>query len=135
IWALDIQRGVATKVTSEGSFPIWSPDSRSIVFVSDRSSARNLYERAVGVVGEDKLLIKDAVTGPDDWSRDGKYIVFDSLSPRHIWAFPLTQERKAVQVTQSQSEERGARISPDGRWIAYVSREQGQLQLYIQSFP
>jgi len=140
IWVLDIQKGVNNRLTSHPAadiFPIWSPNGRTIVFESDREGGRYLFERAFGVVGEDKLLAKVSTVGPDDWSRDGRYIVYDSSPPeRHIWALPMEGERKPVQITESKFNERAGRISPDGRWIAYLSSDQGpQSQLYVQSFP
>jgi hypothetical protein len=136
IYVLDTQKGVTTHVTTHmanDTFPVWSPDERTIVFTSDRDGSRSLYTRVFGSVGDDKLLLKTEAAGTDDWSQG--YITYDSVPPhRHIWAFSLT-ESKAMQVTFSEFEERGGRISPDGHWIAYTAIEQGQSQLVIQSFP
>jgi hypothetical protein len=42
---------------------------------------------------------------------------------------------KAQAVVQTSSDEFEARLSPDGRWIAYVSNESGINQVYVRSFP
>jgi WD40 repeat protein len=90
IWVMDIQKGVTSRLVSRptgDSFPTWSPDSRSIVFADNVG----IFERAVGVVGEEKLLLKtDRSIGPTDWSHDGRYILFNPLAPPYdLWALPL----------------------------------------------
>jgi Tol biopolymer transport system component len=140
IWVMDIQKGVTSRVVSspEGgsSFPVWSPDGRSIVYIR----ITGMYERAFGVVGEEKLLLKpEPLLGPTDWSRDGRYIVANNLqgAPYDLWALPLFGDRKPLRVTETPFSEVAARISPDGHWIAYMSNESPgpPYQLYIQSFP
>ncbi len=51
-----------------------------------------------------------------------------------IWALSLT-DRKPFPLVQTEFEERGAKFSPDGRWIAYQSNESGQFEIYVQPFP
>ncbi len=141
IWILDIEKSLTSRLTSdaaEDSFPVWSPDGRTIVFRSTRDGLGNLYTRAVGAVEGDKPLLKDeAPKFPTDWSRDGKYIAYFT-SAGDIWALPVSGEsgeRKPLRVTQTKFNESDAKFSPNGRWIAYVSNEPGQPQVYIQSFP
>jgi len=140
IWVLDIQRGVPQRLTTrmpEDLFPVWSPNGQQIVFVGVTENSSSLFLRAFGVVGQDEVLTKMAAVGPDDWSRDGKYILFDSVPPqRHIWAVPAAgSDHTPFQVTFSEFEERGGRLSPDGHWVVYGAIDQGQSQIYIQSFP
>jgi Tol biopolymer transport system component len=142
IWVLDIQKGLTSRFTSNAAAdtsPVWSPDGRTIAFATDRDTQvnigqGNIYERAFGVVGEDKLLLKtDAPKNPMDWSRDGRHLVFDA--GLDVWALPLTDDRKPFRVTETPSTEMQARMSTDGRWIAYASTESGRFEVYIQSFP
>jgi Tol biopolymer transport system component len=100
-------------------------------------------------VGEDKLIHKGDDTkeldGLDDWSHDGRYLAFASLSRggpersvepgRDLWALTLSGERKVIPVAETRFDESFARISPDSRWIAYVSQESGRSEVYVQSFP
>jgi eukaryotic-like serine/threonine-protein kinase len=141
IWVLDLEKNLTSRLTSDpsaDSFPIWSPDGKTIAFRSERDGAGNLYARAVGVVEEDKPLLKDATSKyPTDWSRDGKYIAYFT-GEGDIWALPAagdSGERKPLRVTQTKFRETDAKFSPDGHWIAYVSNEPGQPQVYVQSFP
>ena len=52
-----------------------------------------------------------------------------------IWTLPMNGDHKAVPYLRGPSVERGGRLSPDGRWMAYYSNETGQDEVYVQSFP
>jgi len=149
VFLLDVEKGTTSRFTSSvgADFaPVWSPDGR-IGFASSRDgvgnvavsnpNGANLYERAVGVVGQDKALLKtDAGKIPTDWSRDGRYLAYTLRND--VWALPLSVPGNAepLRVTDTAFVESHARFSPDGRWIAYQSNESGtQGDVYIQSFP
>jgi Tol biopolymer transport system component len=48
---------------------------------------------------------------------------------------PLGGEKKAVKVLGESFSEQQGRLSPNGKWIAYVSNETGAYEVYVQSFP
>src|SRR5437773_7230640 len=147
IWTIDLEKGVSSKWTTDAAadlHPRWSPDGRTLAFDSARDSVANLYARTIGVTGADKLLFKsEAAKALSDWSRDGKYLAY--VSNNDVWALPLpgdptssefkAAELKPIQVTKTSFVERLPRISPDGRWIAYMSNKSGQDEVYVQSFP
>jgi Tol biopolymer transport system component len=149
IWVLNIATGRNSRLTSHAAadaYPVWSPDSRRVVFRSERDGPGNLYVRDVADVAEEKPLLADAASKfPSDWSADGNYVVYNTAEG-DIWALPLTAGAgasstepsaapKPRQLTQTRFFESDAKISPDGRWIAYVSNEQGGPEVYVQSFP
>ena len=151
IFLLDAEKGSTSRLVSSTATdfaPVWSADGRRVAFASSRDpagnasplnlSAGNLYERAVGVVGEDTLLLKsDTGKTPTDWSRDGRHLAY--ISRDDVWALPLpaSGDAKPLRVTDTPFAESRARFSPDGRWIAYQSDESGtqQQEVWIQSFP
>jgi Tol biopolymer transport system component len=146
IHVLDIPNARTDRLTSDAADdqdPRWSPDGKTIAFDSSRGGVANLYTRAVGVTAEDKLILKtDSAKTLSDWTSDGKYLVYTEKDD--IWALPMSREAKTgewkpgekpIQVTKTPFVERTPRVSPDGRWIAYVSNKPGEDRVYIQSFP
>lgn len=121
---------------------LWSPDSSHIIFGSTRKGVVDLYERSVGGVAAEPVLLESGESkNLYDWSSDGRWIVFATQSPktaRDLWALAMDgekNEKKPIAVAQTMSEEREARFSPDGRWIAYQSNESGRFEIYVQPFP
>jgi len=143
IWILDIKRGVRTRLTFgpvQNTQPIWSPDGKWVAYNSDRGGHAAIYRKPSDGGGEEELLLTDTqVVAPTDWSRDGKTLIY-SRGPEggnsEVWALPLEGERKprlVVPHTRDGFTEKG-RLSPDGKWLAYVSNESGTLQVYVAPF-
>jgi serine/threonine protein kinase/Tol biopolymer transport system component len=142
IWLIDLVSGNPTRFTFEAStelFPVWSWDGSRIVFASDREGPRNLYVKNANGAGKEELLFKsDANKIPMDWSRDGRFILYVVNDPKtriDLWLLPLFGDQKPFPFLQTEANERLARFSPDGRWIAYVSDESGTNEVYVQPFP
>ena len=142
IWLIELARGTLTRFTFDPApdvSPLWSPDGGRILFTSERDGTPNLYQKAASGAGAEELLVKsDYRKIPNDWSADGKFILYQELNPQTVfdlWVFPLAGEQRAFPFLQTQFDERQGRFSPDGRWIAYASNESGTWQVYVQSFP
>ncbi|MBI4478398.1 MAG: PD40 domain-containing protein [Acidobacteria bacterium] len=139
-WLLELSRGVFTRLAVEPARrtdPIWSPDGRTIAFDSRRNGPPDLYQRAV-TGGADELLLKSGETKyVDDWSRDGRFIVyhFASEEKRGIMLLPLSGDRKPIPYLQTPFSVDECKVSPDGRWLAYGSNESGSYEVYVQPFP
>ena len=139
IWVLDLTRGVRTRVTfgPVGNVsPVWSPDGKWIAYSSARIGHFALCRKpSDGSGAEETLLTVDQQPALDDWSRDGKYLLYSLPVPggplRQISALPLEGERKPSPVV-----ERGAfgKLSPDGHWLAYRSAESGRSEVYVMPF-
>jgi serine/threonine protein kinase len=111
VFVLDLDRNQTSRLTSHEAAdvaPKWSRDSRTVAFSSGRDRANtlqnqtvgNLYERTIGVVAEEKLLLKtDAGKTMTDWSPDGRYLVY--VSESDVWALPVpvSSESKPLRVT------------------------------------
>ena len=74
---------------------------------------------------------------PQDWSADGRYIVYavTTTTGLDLRALPLSGERTPFDVARTSFAEINARFSPDSRWVAYESNETGRLEIYVQPFP
>src|SRR5439155_3889229 len=87
---------------------------------------------------EEKLLESDFLVIPMSWSSDGKFLVYWVVNPNtgsDQWILPMTGDRNPVPFLQTQFGEYQPEISPDGKWIAYVSDETGRGEVYIRPFP
>ena len=143
IWVTDLERGNSARFTFDPAAdndPIWSPDGTRIAFVSNRDGGVfNLYQKSSGGTGEDELLLKTPNNKLlDDWSADGRYILYQEGDPKtkaDLWILPLVGDRKPMRFLGTPFNERYASFSPDGRWIAYESDESGTAQVYVQGFP
>ena len=72
---------------------------------------------------------------PDDWSRDGRWLLYVVASERafDVWALDVMQQ-KAEPVLQSAANEVQPRLSPDGKWLAYASDETGRWEIWVRGF-
>jgi Tol biopolymer transport system component len=143
VWLIDTMRGVPRRLTFDPAIegePIFSPDGKRVVYVSDRKvNVWDMYERSAdGSGGETPLFESGENKHPLDWSSDGRYILYQSDSPKtdaDLWALPLVGDRKQVMVAQTAFDEVDGRFSPNGRWLAFVSNEGGRGEIYVQPFP
>jgi hypothetical protein len=143
IWIRDLARGTTSRLTFETGdeiYPTWAPDGKRLAFASDQSGAgMYTYIRdASGVGATDSLPRSEGSERPRDWSRDGRTLVTEYLvgsTSWDLWAYDLAGDRKRTAVVQSAFPDRRARLSPDGRWLAYNSPESGRQEVYVIGFP
>ncbi|MBV9399070.1 MAG: PD40 domain-containing protein [Bryobacterales bacterium] len=140
IWIIDSAGGMSRRFTSDpgwDAFPTWSPDSKRLVFTSNRSGNYELYVKNVNG-GDEELFYKSSDgKGPTSWSPDGRFLVYYSLGqPTHVklLAFNGPADRQPTPVVDPQFTSITARFSPDGRWIAYTSNESGASEVSVRSF-
>lgn len=143
IWIVDLVRGPITRFTFDSGIdnaPLWSPDGTRIVFSTNRGNAAfDLYQKSASGVGQEELLFKsDHPKVPEHWSGDGRFLLYRDIDPQtreDLWVLPMMGDKKPEPVVRSPFREFQGRFSPDGRWIAYVSNESNQDQVYVQGFP
>ncbi|MBI4473306.1 MAG: protein kinase [Acidobacteria bacterium] len=134
IWVRDLNRGAMTRLTSDPAddqWPIWSPDGKSIAFVSNRGKP-DLYQRSASGLGSDEPLNAPSPSASVDWFSGG--ILFNT-NEGDIAVQPVTGDRKAHVLIGGPFNQRGAKLSPEGTFIAYTSNESGRDEIYVQTFP
>jgi len=142
IWLTDTTRGTTSRLTfdaaQDNSSPVWSPDGSEIVFASRRAGKWGLYRKRADNSGAEELLYESAGGNrPVHWSPDGTIVfqVLDSKTIHDLWTLSLSGARRATPWLQTPFGENEGRISPDGRFIAYMSNETGRYEVYVRAFP
>ncbi len=142
VWLCDVERNLKTRFTFEPGeelTPRWSPDGRSLAYVSTRGTQQVLYRKQIGGTGVEELLYtSDTVKLPNGFSPDGRLLAYTELGTDtnfDIWILPLTGDRKPYPFLKTSFAEANAAFSPDGRWIAYNSNESGRTEVYVTPFP
>ena len=144
IWVADVARGTVSRITTDpglDQFPIWTPDGQRVVFTSSRDGARALFSKAADGTGEVELLRTFEGGGAlvsEDWSPDGKTLVFALIQPTtsgNIGLLSMEGDDAWEPLIDTAAGEAGAALSPDGQWMAYFSNETGRFEVYVQRFP
>jgi eukaryotic-like serine/threonine-protein kinase len=137
LWLIDADRGIPSRMTFDTATdeePVWTPDSRRVVFRSNRKGKFDLYERALTTT-EDRLLFESPEDKwPSGFSSDGKLLLFTRATAEKsldIWAMPMS-DGPPFPVIQSHFNKRYATFSPEGRWLAYDSNDSGAEEVYVR---
>jgi eukaryotic-like serine/threonine-protein kinase len=144
IWIHDLARGSAARLTFEGQnlWPVWTPDGAVIAFGSNRttSGSFDMYSVAADFSGEARRLADTAIGLPGSWAPGAKTLVYSEFPAGNadgnadIWML-LANAGEARPFLATRFSERAPRLSPDGRWLAYVSDHSGESRVYVQPFP
>ena len=148
VWVSELARGTLSRVTTEPEIdndPVWTPDSRRIVFPSRRKDGRfGFYLAAADGTGAAELLLLSETGGffrAYGWSRDGNMLVFDYGEPKergnigNIGILSIKSGQRWKPLLQTAAHEVSPALSPDGEWVAYASDQTGRLEVYMERFP
>jgi eukaryotic-like serine/threonine-protein kinase len=141
VWVHDLLRGVTTRLTFEGrnARAIWTPDGTRITYGSASAGAENLFWRSSDGSGTtERLASSELQQAAATWTPDGKTLLFmqgEPTSGYDIWMLSLEGDRRPHPFLQTPFNEQYAEISPDGRWLAYVSNQSGRAEVYVQPYP
>jgi Tol biopolymer transport system component len=153
IWVRHLARGVDRRLTVSAANdigPIWTPDDTSVTFGSDRDDpdTLNLYQRPVDLSAPaervlDVTVHEDEQASPPEerdlnlgsWAPDGTLVYYHrhAAGDRDIWSLPPGGTPEVFLATTSS--ESAPRVSPNGRWLVYVSDQTGEYRVYVQAFP
>jgi serine/threonine-protein kinase len=138
LWLLDLARDALTRLTRAGwlSGGTWMPDARRVV-VGTGSGATALAMVAADGAVVDALKVERG--SPSSVSGDGRSLLLGTTNAQtgaDIAVLHLDDEPPRLELLlQTDFEEEGAELSPDGRWLAYYSNESGRNEVYVRPFP
>ena len=154
VWIWDFARETLTRLTlDKGTYPVWTPDGRRVVFGIMRAAAQNLYARAADGTGTvDQLSTSANGQVPSSVTLDGTRVVGYEFAPktgRDIVMVPLSNPARGPgtgpppgaspsqgePLVQTSFDELNGEISPDGRYLAYQSNESARFEVYVRPFP
>jgi serine/threonine-protein kinase len=144
IWVKQLDRGPLSRLTFDEAYdrrPRWTADGRHIMFTSDRGGNTDLWMKPADGTGPAELLldfeqpVHEIQRTPDEswWvlrlgGTQGGTGQRDLVGLR-------TGDTTTVPIAAEPYDEKGAALSPDGRWLAYESNETGRNEVYVRPFP
>jgi len=147
VWIYDLEAESLSRLTFEeerSGSSVWSPDSKWLIFQSGEVGEGGLVRQPADRSLPQERLTSTRETGgrqmPNSWSSDGKFLAINvGSSPLtgtfDIMILPLEGDGEPEYIMASNALECCPKFSPDGKWLAYVTNETGNLQVYVRPFP
>jgi serine/threonine-protein kinase len=139
IWLSDLGGHTTSRLTREGynNRPEWSPDGRRVMYTSSRDPSNALWwQPADGSANATMLLHQSNPIREGVFTPDGHAVVYRVDTPdnnRDIYLLPLAGDQKPVPLLANINDDKEPRVSPDSRWLAYVSNESGREEVYVRA--
>ncbi len=142
LWVIDLDRGGAQRLTEPNAGldrAAWSADGAMLAYPAIVNDRWEIVTQSPNG-GPARVLESPVATvkAANSWSPDGRYVVAQILSEKtgwDLWILAADGEGEARVYAGSAYDEFGGQVSPDGRWMSYVTLEAGRPQLYVQAFP
>ena len=138
IWIHEVGRGSKRRLSfGEGETwsPAWTASGDQVAFQVNSASGPEIWIRHTDDGSDAVRLTKGR---EPHFSADGSYLVFQRSSAgtnADLWYLEVGKEQEPKTFLATEYGERRPRLSSDSRWIAYVSNESGQNQVYVKKFP
>jgi Tol biopolymer transport system component len=135
LWLYDVTSGTTAQITFDAgaTSPVWTRDAKRVTFSSTQVGALNLFTTVIGEGGRsERLAPNENQQFPGAWIPDGA-LVFTEQRPatgRDILILNAG-ERTPRPLLESRADESSPKISPDGRWLAYVINEGARNDVYV----
>ena len=135
LWLASLSRAEFERIETDAIAPLWSPDGAHIAFTA--RGGFDLLIRPSSGSGSRRLISDGTVKILNDWSPGGDHIVYsqrDEQTKLDLWGIRV-EDGATFPILTTVNNELQARISPDGRWLAYVADDSGALEVYVQRYP
>ena len=135
---VNLTTGASSVIPDDGAQsldPVWSPDGSALAYIVERPGEWNVYRKYINRPDPPELLVRSArYMVLTDWSSDMLISVERGADGRDydvVGRRLATPDRPFI-LAGGPGRQLAARVSPDGRMLAYVSLESGQPQVYAQ---
>jgi serine/threonine-protein kinase len=139
VWVDDLERDTLTRVSfgADDYRPHWSADGKKLGYDSSKSGHQQVYVKWGIAQGGETV----ATDGPENkefygFTPDGREIIFARKNKDTGWdlyAAAVEGDHKPRPLVEAPFDQRNACLSPNGKWLAYVSDESGQSEVFVQS--
>lgn len=143
VWISDVARKTVNRLTQDSdrsSAGAVSPDGKDVWISTGTGYVSYLTRKSLSASGTEEKVLENFNGNLIlfDISRDGRYLLFNHQDPKtdyDIYTMDLQGDKKLVPVLNGPSAERNGHVSPDDKWLAYISNETGTDELFVTSFP
>jgi Tol biopolymer transport system component len=139
IWVLDLESETPTRISEQGFYPLWSRDGSTVFYGTTRGESFDLWKRRVDMSSAETMILdqeNNLRTG--EMAPDGALIFREEIPGRgmDLMRWPdLDDPSSITPLLASPANELSPAVSPDGRWIAYVSDDSGRDEVFVTSYP
>jgi Tol biopolymer transport system component len=144
LWVIDVARGVPSRLTTDAASerdPVWSPDGQEIVFSSDARGDQDLLRK--GLQGSEPAAPLPGEIGRSsgerdiakEWCPEENTLLYKTVGAEGaaLWALSLDGAGPPELLAKGFGVDH-PHVSPDGRWLAYISNESGRYEVYVVPF-
>jgi serine/threonine-protein kinase len=143
VWVKQLATRTFTRLSfgvSNADRPVWTPDGRRVAFLATKNNVRTAWSaRADGSGDLQPASPPDLPLDEIGFDPLGRYTVLRSeggnAGSRHLMVLENGRDTVARPLLSSPSDNYAMSVSPDGKWLAYVSTESGQAEVYVRPFP
>jgi serine/threonine-protein kinase len=141
LWLFHLATETPTRLTfeSDNLYPVWVPHGRRIIFTSRRDGIAALWSKATDGSGQvERVLEGSEIRFPGSVTPDGDRLLYRQITAGtgfDLFSVALDNPGTPEPILVTPFDEGSPMISPDGRWLAYVSNESGRNEIYLRRFP
>jgi dipeptidyl aminopeptidase/acylaminoacyl peptidase len=140
LWICNIARGTSQRLTI-GRFDhldsVFSPDGATLAYSAAVNAPPHIFTMPSTGGEPTRITLPGTGNYVRDWTPDGRFIVYNGWSPAtkgDIFLVPPQADSTPTAWLKTPFEEWNARVSPDGKWVAYASDESGRVEMYVAPF-
>ena len=144
IWMIDLTSGTRSRFTAgtkDKFWSTWSPDGKSVAYASDHPGGSSGYDIVLRSTdgNTERVVVADAVENevPTGFSPDGRFLLFSKRRNLRddLLMVPLSGDATPRPIATTPAVETLGQVSPNGRFVAFMSDEGGRFEIYVTTFP